>query len=149
MNFSEIELFEIARLIKEEEKRFLEKIKNTLSAIEELTKEIETLVLFYARQEKQKKREQKICNYIDNEETLAYLKENFADILAFSEKNFSHATPKEILAFWLDTHKRVLAFFDNLFTSTSDTVLQTDIRLIIEKEQEWRQKLQEEMAKLK
>ncbi|MFN3659618.1 MAG: hypothetical protein ACK4TN_00085 [Brevinematales bacterium] len=146
MNFSEIEIFEIARLIKEEEKHFLEKVKNSLPSIEKISKEIENLILFYARQEKQKKREQKICNYIDNEETLAYLKEHFADILAFSKKEFTHAPAEEILFFWLDTHKKVLDFFDNLLHSTSDAVLQTDILVIREKEQEWRQTLQEEIS---
>ncbi|MFN4217220.1 MAG: hypothetical protein ACK4HQ_07460 [Brevinematales bacterium] len=146
MNFSEIEIFEIARLIKEEEKHFLEKVKNHLSSIEKISRKIENLMLFYARQEKQKKRERKICNYIDNEETLAYLKENFADILAFSKRDFTHASAQEIILFWLDTHKKVLDFFDNLLHSTSDADLQTDIQTIIAKEQEWKQTLQEEIS---
>lgn len=145
MNISEIELFEIARLIKEEEKHFLEKIRKSLPNADEIKKNLEEIALFYARQEKQRKKEQKICHYVDNEETLAYLKENFATILTLREKASSPMERPQIKEFWLQNHIKVLEFFENLSSSTSDSHFRADVQLIQQKEKEWEKTLAEKI----
>ncbi|MCX7882906.1 MAG: hypothetical protein N2314_06770 [Brevinematales bacterium] len=144
MNFSEIELFEIARLIKEEEKQFLEKAKKYLSHTEELSKILEDIRLFYAREEKQKKRSQKICQYVDNEDTLAYLRDIFADILTFQNQPVSSLTPHDILHSWITNHEKILTFFNNLLLSTQDDLIQKDIQSILEKEKMWHTTLEQQ-----
>jgi len=143
MNFSEIELFEIARLIKEEEKKFAQSVRSHLSHSEDLLKTLDDITLFYAREEKQKKLRQKICSYIDNEETLAYLKENFADILSLPDQHPAHATPAQIKDLWISKHRKVLSFFENLLSSSADPSLREDIHLILERERTWHETLQQ------
>jgi|GEM_PF-2414346 len=139
MNFSEIELYEIARLIKEEEGNIAHLLQSHLSNTEETIKMLEELRLYYARKEKQKKREQRICNYIDNEETLAYLKENFADIFSFSSK--ANGSPSVIIDNWQKHHQKVIEFFESLRSASEDTDLVTDIDDILTHEKDWHQKL--------
>lgn len=137
MNFSEIELFEIARLIKEQEKNLLFSLIDTYTFLQEVSQKIEDDLLFYARQEKQKKRQQHICNYIDNEETLAYLKENYADIFELSPEKTSSLSPTELRVQWLETHQKILHFFEELLRSTSDASLSHDIEQILQREKTW------------
>ncbi|URA09538.1 hypothetical protein [Thermospira aquatica] len=136
MNFSEIELFEIARLIKEEEKQIFTKLTIHNNLAEKTQKFLEETLVFYAREEKQKKRKQKICQYIDNEETLAYLKEKVADIFAISQK-IQGLSLQDVQQTWINTHQKVLQFFETLANETNDQALKEDIQSILSREREW------------
>ncbi len=142
MNFSEVELFEIARLIKEEEKQVFGSLDFHGSRREELQKFLEETLIWYAREEKQKKRKQKICQYIDNEETLAYLKEKVADIFAVTQR-VQGLPPQDVQRIWLDAHQKVLQFFETLAQQTSDPTIKEDIQSILTRERDWHTHLSE------